>query len=394
MNGIGLMETSISFNTAGIGVVLAENEFAVGSTVSVDLFVSNPTDYDWTYTVLCWLGSLVIIPQTNIAVPAHQYRKLTNPAFTFPTETGIYTPQGEAWESASGDYLGAVDFPQIILVDVLSLLHGTVRDADTLAPLAGVTVAVTWGYSTFTDSNGYYTIPGIEIGERVVTYNLEGYVLYSPPVNPVFDGSDVEINVNLVPAVEPAVINAFVRDAATLTPIEGALVQLRQSANANWDYEEYTDATGWVLGMAVLVDAVYTMRITKDGYEPSEQQTRAVAGQLNWGANLVPITATYEMTMDWGESVTPPGDDGVVWDFPYGTNQDPTAYWERIYTGENVSLLDISIPPEIAAIHHIVDGTTYSFYPLAPGISTLLTLETDKTYLVVVTDPLTWVIGA
>ncbi|GAG09245.1 unnamed protein product, partial [marine sediment metagenome] len=66
MNAIGLLETSIRFNVQGVGALLAENEFPAGSTVSVDLYVANPTDYDWTYSVRCWLGSLIIIPQQNI----------------------------------------------------------------------------------------------------------------------------------------------------------------------------------------------------------------------------------------------------------------------------------------------------------------------------------------
>lgn len=82
----------------------------------------------------------------------------------------------------------------------------------------------------------------------------------------------------------------------------------------------------------------------------------------------------------------------TTWTIPEGINQNPVAYYLKVYSGENVSLLNIPIPIEVVSIHS-EDGSQ-SFWPLSIDISTLTTLENGKAYWVVVHDPLTWTVGA
>jgi len=109
-----------SLNLRGVAA-LTGNQYPAGYTITAELTLTNPTQWDWTYTVRCWLGPdpyswWPIIVQQDITVPAGQSRTLTNEAFVFPAAIGIYYPQAEAWEKNSQQYLGLFEFMPIELV--------------------------------------------------------------------------------------------------------------------------------------------------------------------------------------------------------------------------------------------------------------------------------------
>jgi len=62
------------------------------------------------------------------------------------------------------------------------LLDGKVRDANTLAPIAGATVTV-GGLSTMTDSQGAYLFPNAPAGLQSVQSSAPGYVTQTDSVN-------------------------------------------------------------------------------------------------------------------------------------------------------------------------------------------------------------------
>ena len=71
-------------------------------------------------------------------------------------------------------------------------LSGILRDATTNNPLSGITVTVDGVYSTVTDSNGYYEIPGLSCGDHEIEVNVpSGYSSYirtmDTSLNPIWD---------------------------------------------------------------------------------------------------------------------------------------------------------------------------------------------------------------
>jgi hypothetical protein len=132
-------------------------------------------------------------------------------------------------------------------------LVGTVRDADTgqTIPYASVECA---GLFTQADSNGEYSLEGIEPGDRVVYASASGYVNYSRVVH--IDGVTGH-DISMEPYVPSARMFGYVSHA-TFGPLEGATVNLG-------DLTTTTDATGYYEFPNVL-QTTYAMSVSKDGY--------------------------------------------------------------------------------------------------------------------------------
>ena len=119
-------------------------------------------------------------------------------------------------------------------------LEGTVIDEFTLLPIEGALITVDGtGYTTNTNSNGYYFIEYVFVGEYTVIATADNYfesIVY-----------DVEVFSNQVTTVDfelhpmPGSIDGYIVDAFTGNPIEGAEINLDDI------YYGYTNEMGYYL---------------------------------------------------------------------------------------------------------------------------------------------------
>ena len=64
------------------------------------------------------------------------------------------------------------------VVDTFGNISGTVKDANTLAPLAGVTVKLSpVGYSQVTGNNGVFQFDNLDVQEYTISFS---FIFYSP----------------------------------------------------------------------------------------------------------------------------------------------------------------------------------------------------------------------
>ncbi|MGG4167943.1 carboxypeptidase regulatory-like domain-containing protein [Rossellomorea vietnamensis] len=108
-------------------------------------------------------------------------------------------------------------------------IRGRVTDANTGEPIqsAGVITVISGSgiivASTLTDQEGNYILTGLSAGDYNVIFSAVGYVSQTVMIR-LSTGEMAIINAAL--ESNPATLTGFVRDAATLSPIENALIQV------------------------------------------------------------------------------------------------------------------------------------------------------------------------
>ncbi|UTE75620.1 carboxypeptidase regulatory-like domain-containing protein [Rossellomorea sp. KS-H15a] len=108
-------------------------------------------------------------------------------------------------------------------------IRGRVTDANTGEPIqsAGVITVISGSgiivASTLTDQEGNYILTGLSAGDYNVIFSADGYVSQTVMIR-LSTGEMAIINAAL--ESNPATLTGFVRDAATLSPIENALIQV------------------------------------------------------------------------------------------------------------------------------------------------------------------------
>ena len=86
------------------------------------------------------------------------------------------------------------------VVDTFGNIGGTVSDADTGLPLAGVSVGLTpTGYSQVTNANGTFQFDNLDVQEYTLTFKKSGYETYQHKVT-VKPGLSSSVQINLRPA--------------------------------------------------------------------------------------------------------------------------------------------------------------------------------------------------
>lgn len=108
-------------------------------------------------------------------------------------------------------------------------IRGRVTDANTGEPIqsAGVITVISGSgivvASTLTDQEGKYILTGLAPGDYNVIFSADGYVSQTVMIT-LSQGETAILNAALEP--NPATLTGFVRDAATLSPIENVLIQV------------------------------------------------------------------------------------------------------------------------------------------------------------------------
>ena len=180
---------------------------------------------------------------------------------------------------------------------VFGSIKGTVRDAGTGMPLAGVTLYAFSGLqsgvgarvsspsapSTMTDSSGKYILTGLPVGSTVILANLPGY-LYSSKTVSILTNTTTEVNYSLTQVPSgPGSIKGVITDASNGEPISGARVILAPSGtddgataysddSGNYEFDNFNPGTAFVTA-------------AKDGYYLSGVSTNIPSNSMGL-ANL------------------------------------------------------------------------------------------------------------
>ena len=137
---------------------------------------------------------------------------------------------------------------------------GVVIDTDTGFPVGGVTANLN-GYSTLTNTIGYFLLSKVESGTYILNLSKTGYggVTMSVTLAP---GEEKDLGVlGLAPVVAPTCsIFGTVVDGDTDAPINGVLVTI-----GAWN--SYTNANG-DFAISEIEAGTYSVTFVKDGYEP------------------------------------------------------------------------------------------------------------------------------
>jgi len=162
-------------------------------------------------------------------------------------------------------------------------IYGTVTD-DSSNNLAGVNVSVWDGAtlvaSTLTAADGTYNIPIVE-GTYNVTFHLDGYD--DDETDDVVVTGDTGTEVNAVLYEQNMIIEGYITDADTSSPIEDATVETSEGC----DDTALTDATGYY--ELSCPAGAYTVYASKDEYYSNQTNVAGIHGETVW-ANM---TLTY-----------------------------------------------------------------------------------------------------
>ncbi|GAI23397.1 unnamed protein product [marine sediment metagenome] len=143
----------------------------------------------------------------------------------------------------------------------LAALYGTVADAQTGAPLAGVLVSLN-GETAITDADGYYEFTSVEPETYLLVFTIENYEVVEMTVT-LSAGESRELSVALTPIYVPpalATLYGVVVDAETGAPLAGVLVSID-------GYAGYTAANGRY-EISDIPAGTYSVTFSKEGYEP------------------------------------------------------------------------------------------------------------------------------
>lgn len=168
-------------------------------------------------------------------------------------------------------------------------VSGTVTNAVTGEPIAGATIAIDGTeLTTTTDSNGAYTISGVQAGTYTITASVSGYTAQSQPLT--VDGDEV-VNFALVPIA--ASVTGRVTNALTGDPIIGATVCIDDT-----DQCAITVAGGYY-SIGGVLNGEHTATATADGYLAQTLDATVADGVntiVNFALNPSALTTTFTIT--------------------------------------------------------------------------------------------------
>jgi hypothetical protein len=147
-------------------------------------------------------------------------------------------------------------------------LDGTVTDANTSLPIAGVAITAVWSgggsWSDTTDANGYYNMT-VPIGLYDITASKFAYVTQTVIGVEVFDGATTTQNFALVPAPS-FTVSGTVKDASTNAPLAATVEVL------NTPIAPVTTDPGTGFYSVAVPAGTYTFRASAALHQPVEQQ--------------------------------------------------------------------------------------------------------------------------
>ena len=149
-------------------------------------------------------------------------------------------------------------------------INGTVTDADTLNPIAGVTVTDGTRSAT-TDVNGVYTLTSVPEGTYTVTASADGYNSASQTNVVVTADTTTTVDFTLTAIVIVyGAIEGTVTDVDTGNPVEGVTV-------TDGTRQATTDAAGYYL-IADVPEGTYTVTASATGYQDASQEVAVTEG--------------------------------------------------------------------------------------------------------------------
>ena len=207
-------------------------------------------------------------------------------------------------------------------------IAGTIRDNDTNAPIAGVTVSATDGgspHTATTDANGHYELDNLPVGTYTLTGSKFAYKTKTVPGVVVSDGVTTNRNFRLVQ--QPTqLVSGTVRSGQ---PLFGATVSIDDTPLV-----DTTDASGHY-EFAAVPNGVYTFTITYAGCANPRSLTRTVNGTEVFDVGLTRIVDAYGHRCDleptsWVDGTTPlalSGDDSsLAVSLPFSFSLYGTSY--------------------------------------------------------------------
>ena len=188
------------------------------------------------------------------------------------------------------------------LTPLVTTFGGTVRDAATGQGISGASVS--WGgYSTSTNSSGYYSFSNKPCGTRTLTVSKGGYQTYSQTYTPVCLSSNVK-NVDLSP--EAADVTGTVRDAYTNQPIGGASV--------SWGGHSATTNSSGVYNLTGLPCETHTLTVSKSGYQTHSETYSPNCYSTNLkNVDLTPVATAFTGTVRDANTNQPIDGASVSW---------------------------------------------------------------------------------
>lgn len=157
----------------------------------------------------------------------------------------------------------------ITLVASPGSVSGVVKDAISATALNGATVQVLQGStivgSTVTNSSGNYSITGISPGSYTLSTSLANYTTSTVPIV-LLSNQTTTANINLQP--QNGTASGQIKDAVTLSPIQGAAVSFYQGSTLV--ASTTTNATG-NYSLSTLVPGSYTLQISGVNYQTASQ---------------------------------------------------------------------------------------------------------------------------
>lgn len=154
-------------------------------------------------------------------------------------------------------------------------LQGTVRDANTKAPVAGATVTFhdDGGRTVTTNAAGVYTAADLPVGHHSVTVSVPAgtYATQTKGAD-VAESQTATLDFDLQPVSLTTVISGKVLNALKL-PVDGVLVEL-----SNPPLSAMTDAAGIFTLKGNIPAGLYQLKLTKSGYDAASAM--ATVGRL------------------------------------------------------------------------------------------------------------------
>ncbi|MDD4484626.1 MAG: carboxypeptidase-like regulatory domain-containing protein [Methanoregula sp.] len=213
--------------------------------------------------------------------------------------TGTYVVLLQATDRDTGDeYVFAAD---TATVNQEVWVNGTAYNAETGAPLSGVTVTIQQLDATATNVTiedgsyaavtGLYTDNAISVNASATNYTHSNFTftplshglktvnLYLVPTTPTFSGT----------AIGGLVYNTPYRQA-----VGGATVTIE---NDTWSATNTTNSAGYYLFEDLVEDGTYTVSSTQTGYQPSTEYT-ATAGNATFTPQDIQMEGIYSLTLE------------------------------------------------------------------------------------------------
>jgi len=213
-----------------------------------------------------------------------------------------------------------VDF---YLVPEPGSLEGTVIDEFSLLPIEGALITIDGtGYFANTNSDGYYFIEYISVGEYTVIATADNYFESIEYDVEIFSNEVTTVDFELHPA--PGSIEGYVINAFTGDPIEGVFINVEDI------YYAYTDGMGYYIINEVEV-GTYAISVEIDGYYPEEETAIVLSNQTT--------LVNFELYQ-------------IHFEFPGGNASDPV--WTIYLSGATFEEIDLNDYDEIT----IFDGET------------------------------------